>query len=488
MNPTRASHLLEVLLLAALAAWSVHAFAEDRVGQPARVIVRAGECGAASAQESFATPFRAEGGNVLIARAPEIASGARLCASVVDPKITAELKLIAVDHVLGLAAYELPAGLPTFAEQGLNHLLYDSSQTPMGTLVRMTNTERHFFPAFGESRFNYWEVIPRTGKSKEFFHAVGAPVGTASQLQLLLTDQTVITLPGQPAKVFRERDLSRLALTPFVYYRVGVAPGAISQWLKEIRGGKKPALELLEPTKEGRTVWSLLGHRVEESCFAAGAASGADNVPVGGINPVGVGGLEDVLSSCRFHFKPSASAKVPNLSNLLLAEGARVFLAYRRVPDGEKTRLELQSIQNVQHLLQLLNPPAPEGRRRALPNWSFLVEQDFLKGSQQAELQELRVKAIAAKEAAVLFFQNEYGDPMILRKAFVLASLLNSSEHAQVSAEEIASLQADLAAELPSHLRDIDIRGPGERAAFEKNKKELLAKFAALEEARKKLP
>ncbi len=473
--------LLKFLTLTLLATWTIHAFAEDTPSKPGKVTVLAGECASSNMQSSYATPFTHESGNVLIARAPDLAPNARLCAQVVEP-VKAELKLIAVDHVMGLAAYELPSGIRTFSDQGLNHLLYDSAQTPMGTLVRMTNSERHFLPTGFDTKFAYWEVIPRNGKSSEFFHAVGAPVGTATQLQLILSDQTVITLPGQPAKVFRERDLSRLAVTPFVYYRVGITPATISAWLKDVRAGKQPAISLLEPTKDGRTVWELLGHRLEENCFKAGEATGTDNVPVGGINPVGVGGLEDVLSSCRFSLQLGPKAvQIPNLSALLSSEStSRVFLAYRRTQDG----LELKSIQNVQHLLQLLT----SARARGIPAWSFLVEKDFLKASSDAALQELRTKAIIAKDASVLFFQNEFGDPMILRKAFVLATLLNSHEYSLVSAAEIEKLQAELATDLPDHLRELDIRGPGARSAFVKAKNELLVKFKALEEARKKLP
>lgn len=461
---------LKTLALAALAAWSFNAFAES---PPPKLLVSVSACGQPVSYSSYATPAKlADGRSFLIAGAPDLSPDTKVCAELAGT----QLKPVAFDHAMGLAAYELPANWSgkVYDLYQTHHLFFDHALSPMGTSVRMQFSTRHYLPLEWQHKFQYLEVMPKSGKNQDFFQAVGAPLGSSVELAGILSDQTLVTLPGQPAKVFRKRDLSRLSITPFIYYRIAFSPNTVAAWLTKALNGAKPELSLLEPTKNNQTLWSLAGHRIQETCFAAGEASASDNVPVGGIKPEGVGGLEDVLSSCRYSIEPGSEA-IPALASLLAkGKSTRLFLLYQR----KEGRLQLQSIQNVQHLLQLVKQKG----------WSYLVEQDFLQGSADPALRLLRDKAIAARDAAVDFFQKEYGDPMILRRAFVLASLANSRDYAQVTAAELEQLGKDIATDLPDHLRELDIRGNGPGAKFVAQKKALLEKFKELQDARSQLP
>lgn len=448
--------------------------------------VEAGVCGEESAT-TYASAIRIGEKGFLISAAPDFAPGAKVCAKALAQGFAPlDTKLAYLDHAFGFAAYQLPAELLPYAfplrvNPGRHMDTENFSYIPdaFGLAVKLQPTDRHHFnglAAFRSAEYNHYdppafEAYPVGGKDDRYLRGVGASVvgqaylGRDNSLYLygVFSNQVVVTLPGEPARVYRQRDLRLLRAAPPLYFPVVLSPATIQEWLRPhlADGRKEGELQFLrkEEKETSNTVeWKFGDSFVTESCFRAGAMPSELNIPVGGINPVGVGGLEDLLSQCRFRVRSKNESGKETTENLLVA--------YRR----KNNALEIRSPQNMADLLQYWTSDG----------WRLLFDRDAYKDTDLDQLRGKREAALLAREKVAAFFRAKQGDPLLLRRAYVLASFALGGSEVPGHGQELERVARELKATELREREAWEDDSPAGAADLAKMKLELVASLENL--------
>lgn len=396
-----------------------------------------------------------------------------------------KLVRLANDARMGLSLFEFPRSLRTRPWEIPGELVfaYEVDVLGIASAYATMGSQRHFFPASAK----IGELHPSAPVGTRLFQTAGAPVVSSyGKLDGVMSDQTLVVLPGQPSRVFRDRDLGLLRTTPFQYERLVVLNPTLAEWIREVtRAGW---VSMLVPTSSttrtetsAQTTWKFDQQvSLTETCYKTGGVIAGENFPVGGrggVEPVGIGGLEDVLSDCRFSLSTSKDSFRPDgrftskIRDGLEKEGsARLFLAYRQ----RGTSFEIRSLPNAHALAQLVD----EG------GWEFLTEENV---PAEERLRPLIDSASKALDATVEFFRKHGGNPFTMRKAFFFATILKTNDHGRVQVDHLKALLAEIDNALPLSLTGTTSRAPRERTVFAQDKSALLRAFQALSSEREKL-
>lgn len=397
-----------------------------------------------------------------------------------------QLKLLARDASYGLSLFEAPLSLDGLKLQSPRDAVsFEEKYLPNQTnpvTETLLNSRRHFL----RSNLQLVEVtIPGPLEDSSFFKNGGLGLELRRgepRLGGLLSEQSVLIRPGAPAFTLREQDLIFLKNLPPVSYRLALKPIDVQRWIEQVlRSAPETQIPRLVQTQatslmEGRAYSKYIVHgqiHLEESCADPFDVSLNQLAPVGGkVDPVGIGGADQILSRCRLKVSPLSGSSPLGL-RLLGSEShpshsLHLLVAYQK----QSLQWRIRSLLNAHDFANLIQDS----------KWIFARDLSYDENAASA----LQKQAHQTRLAIENFFRMHKQNPGVLRKAYLLATLLRNDEKEVVDVSDLNRMKNELIAELPLTLHNHAERTDAEKSSFALSRSQLIEAFTKLALEREK--
>ncbi len=364
--------------------------------------------------------------------------GINSCSQLLFNGLKIPLKLIRHDFSRDLAALEvigsLPEGLKSSIlsvaapDQASDQLNVRAPEGPAAVEVLSVESDRHFIPRLGK-------VVEVRGSG---FHSSvqGAAVSNENgEISGVVSSEYLKIFPGSYTRPIRwsksDGDVSD--------HLIVIPSAAIAEFLDTVITSQgEPQIWLLDRGLSEKTGTRIQSGKLifDEDCPPMDASQPAGQYPIGGIDPVGVGGDSANYRACKIQVKLAASATDPQFFRKDLQSWADTISAH--LAAGNHVELEQQIWRTSEGLQRGFFYSAESFFQTVatLDASHQILELSIRPGRTipglEAKFDELRGLAQQERDADLsVFLNNQFGDPTtenLLRRIFLLCSMIESEQ------------------------------------------------------------